>query len=547
MAELNPLGIWKSSEPRPKKAEPQKRLTSSASADPRKLAGGRLSQDSADSVLASGAALMFPFASNQFTTDYKLSVQNLEGYSVTKMMEILATYSPDISRALWDLQRLYNPGWELKALRPNSDEVDDVAQGALDAFIDRLTDLHGSADVVFNRLPMAAFIRGSMLAELVLDPAGREPVDLATPDPATITFRKVPDPVLGTKWQMGQWQGGEFVVLDSPTIRYVAVDPLPGEPYGRALASPALFTSLFLLGMLHDLRRVVAQQGWPRLDLAVNTEKLMAAMPGTTSNDPTKFIEWANQVISEVQSVYDELEPDDAYVHTDIVEVNSPKGAVDSFSLSGLEGLVRILERMAIRALKTMPLMFGTTEGSSEANANRQWEIYAAGIKALQHLGEQLLERLFALALRAQGLEADVEFRFAEMRNAELLRDEQYRALKIDNAVKEYQAGWTSQDEAAQRGADLQSADQEEPRQQAPPSTSGKTQAMNAQAEPGAERMRRRAVQISPNGSNEPLPPLGEVDFTDSDVQRAVEEFDRQMPEDLRGLLSADVTGRGEY
>ncbi len=104
---------------------------------------------------------------------------------------------------------------------------------------------------------------------------------------------------------------------------------------------------------------------------------------------------------------------------------------------------------MAIRGLKTMPLLMGSNEAVSETHANRQWEIYVAGIKALQHLAEQMVERLLTLALQMQGLRAVVSFRFAELRASEQLRDAQTEAALIENAKQKYLFGWISQQEAA--------------------------------------------------------------------------------------------------
>src|SRR5690606_13635298 len=128
-------------------------------------------------------------------------------------------------------------------------------------------------------------------------------------------------PVLGPIYQLGQWQDGEWVPLDLPTIRYVAIDPPIGSPYGRPMISPALFTSLFLLAILHDLRRVVQQQGYPRLDVSVDLEKMVEGFD-EVRNDPKKYQEWADGVIEMVKSAYAQLEPDDAYVHSSVVTVN---------------------------------------------------------------------------------------------------------------------------------------------------------------------------------------------------------------------------------
>lgn len=415
-----------------------------------------------------------PFGSTLFVVpppdiESQWRVEELDSYTLSRMaparlIELLADLSPEVSRALWDFARMFNPGWECQALRP-SGRVDGRGQAALDAFWKMMGELYISPDVVLNAMIVAGFLRGAFAAEMVLDDAGRLPVDLATPDPYSFRFRKVTDPVRGTVYQLGQMQGGKFVPLDAPTIAYVPIDRFPTSPYGRSPALPALFAAIFLLGMLHDLRRVVQQQGYPRLDLEVVMETLREAIPGDLEDDPGKFKEWVDATIGEISDVYASLEPDDAYVHTDVVKVNRPVGTVDAGSLGAVDGLIAGLERMITRALKTMPLLMGLSDNAGETFANRQWELHVAGIKAIQHLLESLLERLLTVMLQAQGIQAAVEFRFAELRASEELRDQQTLTMKITNLISMYDQGWISQEEAAMEATGHE-PDEEEPRSQ---------------------------------------------------------------------------------
>jgi hypothetical protein len=334
-------------------------------------------------------------------------------------------------------------------LRPGSDVQDKRGQAAVQTFIDTLSDRHGSFDVVIGRINAGAFMRGALCAELVLDKRGRMPLDLATPDPASIRFRRRTDPELGDVWQPGQWQNYEFKPLDIPTFRYVAIDPMFGSPYGRPMAAPALFTSLFLLGMMHDLKRVIQQQGYPRIDIGIDIAQLLEAAPQLAANT-AQFDNWVASLVAQVETVYSQLQPDDAYIHTSNVIVNRPVGTVDASSLGGIDGIIKALERMAVRALKTMPLMMGITETTGDVQSNRQFELFSAGIKSIQHYTETMLERLFTMALEAQGIQATVSFTFAELRAAEELRDSQTEAMRIANAKSKYDAGWISQDEASE-------------------------------------------------------------------------------------------------
>lgn len=514
---------------------------------PRALGGKRLrlSMDSPQSAMTAGLSFLAPPDHETQWRNWNLDSSTLDRMAPAELLELLVDLSPDISRALWDFLRLCNPGWECKAFRVGGEETEEPrGQAVLDAFFADLKELYGSADVVINRLYTSAFMRGGFFAELILDNAGRVPLDLATPDPRWLQWRLVKDPQRGPVWQPYQWVGTEPVPLTRETIRYVPVDPLPGKPYGRALAAPSLFTTLFALGMLHDLRRVVQQQGYPRLDLAISLEQLVKAMPTHLQADQAAMKDWLDEVVREVTSVYSDLEPDDAYVHTDVVTVNRPVGTVDSDSLGAIDGLMAALERLQVRALKSTPLMMAMPDGMSEANANRQWEVHSAGVKALQHLCEGLLEHLLAIVLRVQGIQAVVQFRFAELRAAELHRDALVEQLNIENARAQYDHGWIDQDTAAQRGGGVEKADQEEPRNLAPQGEPSQP-AEEIKPEPGSDRAgsvhTREAVQPKGSAPTSELPDADDLaEQAKAAATKAQVEWDDALPE-FAGLLDAAV------
>lgn len=392
-----------------------------------------------------------------------LDGNTMDRIDMPTMMEYLTDLSPEVSRALWDFILFCNPGWEFNVYDADVNEDDyqheatlpeenEEGREALTEFFDRLTDLYGATDVVLAQFFLSIFLRGAMSSELVLDQRGRVPVDLVAIDPHWFEYQKRNDSVRGEVWQLGQMIGGKFVPVDAVTVRYVPVHPMIGQPpYGRPLMSGVVFSSMFLLTMMHDMRRVIAAQGYPRLDISVNLDRLMTAMPDGTENDPEAFKEWVESVMKEVADVYSGLAPEDAYIHTDVVTLNEPVGTVDAASLGAIDDIIRALERFIIRAVKSMPLLMASNEATTETHANRQWEVHAAGIRALQHLVEQNLEYLLGLALEAQGIAAKVKFRFAELRRSENLRDAQTENLNTLNAREQYLSGWISQDEAAKK------------------------------------------------------------------------------------------------
>lgn len=457
------------------------------------LAGGRATIDTEQDVFASAFQILSPLSADETWRSGGLDSKTLDRIPFHKLVELLANLSPHVSKALWDFLRYCNPGHETKAFKPGgkSDKkvVDDNAQAALDAFI---AQLHGPFaasnevpfDVVIAAMFIAIFLRGSLFTELVLDKTGRMPLEIATPDPATIKFKRVPDEQRGLVWQMGQWQRGSiFRVIDKPTVCYVPIDPFPGSPYGRALAAPAVFSCLFLIGLLHDLRRVVAQQGYPRLDIEINIDELLKLMPADKKNNPKAFQEWVNDAIKQVIAAYSKLPPDAAFVHLSSSKLNRPVGTLDASSLKGCDGLIGALERFTVQSLKSMPFMLGINESTTETLANRQFDAYLAGISTIQHVVETTLEKQLTLALRVQGIQARVEMRFASLRGSERLRDAQAENMEIRNARARYDCGVDSMDEMAVR-LGKKKADQKAPRAALAAGSETKT----AQPDPGANR-----------------------------------------------------------
>ncbi len=412
---------------------------------------GKQTIDFREDVVRNSLQFALQLSSEERWRDRQLDDRTLDNISLSKLAELICDLSPEISKGVWDFLRLCNPGWKFKVLAPQTDSDTENAQGkaVIDEFIASLVDRNGSLDVVINRMFLAAFARGAIAIELVFGLDRRSAYDLATPDPDSFTFRRVEDKILRRRWQLGQYQGQQFVPLEFPTIRYIPIDSWPGMPQGRAPISAALFGAIFLLGMLHDIRRVVSQQGWPRLDIELQLEAIASSLPDNVVNDPEEFKKHVEDAINQVKTVYANLEPDDTYIHANTIKLNRPVGTVDSNSLRGVDALIVRLRELTIEGLKSIPLLHGLNDSVGESNANRQWEIHVAGIKSIQHLVESSLESLLGLVLRAQGIQARVDWKFAELRAAEMLRDAQAERLKIDNEIRKFNQGWTDQDEGA--------------------------------------------------------------------------------------------------
>lgn len=388
--------------------------------------------------------------------DEDLEFTNLEDFkelSLDDKLRLLAHISPEAARAYWDFVIFVGHKVQITVHRADDEDViDQRGTAAVQAFLDSLDDMHDSHMTLFHRVIAAGFVRGAFAAELVLDENGRMPIDMATPDPAVLDFRRIMHPTRGQAWELGQWQRGVWVSLDeTPTVKYVPILPMVDSPYALAWIETAVFPALFLLMLLQDLRRVVANQGYDRLDIALDVEKLRAAMPAAVASDPAKFRAWVEDTVNEVSAVYSSLEPDDAYVHTDVVSVNAPVGALGNTSITtAVDELMQSLERMLVRAFKSIPFLMATRQTTTETQSNREWEAYGAGIGIIQNKLSYLLGSLFTLALEAQGIQARVKFEFDKLSESEALREAQVQQMQIANAWNMYQYGFVTLDEASE-------------------------------------------------------------------------------------------------
>jgi hypothetical protein len=386
----------------------------------------------------------------------EFSQKTLDSIQPQNLIELLANASPDISRAMWDTIQMVDPGHEIVCWDKNSDRTkqNKRAQRAADTLTQRIISRHGSEAALYAQLTIGAFLRGAWFSELILDPEATEALDIVAPDPMSVRFRSKTDPIYGDTYEMGQLQqvkgrGVQWVSIEAPTVIYIPIQPMPGSPYGRPPVAPAIFPALFLLSVLHDMKRVVAQSGYQRFGIKIILDKLSAAEAIEDTDDMQDAI---LAITKEIETAWSDQNPDDIYIFPDYVEPQTYEGAISSSSstVGSAESLIGALERMLVRALKSMPIVMGAAEGVSEANANRQWEMYMASIRSFQDDLSTMMETHYTTALNTRGIQADVQFIPKEVRASEAYRDAQAQLVRVSIAEKSQDRNWMGHDEAAE-------------------------------------------------------------------------------------------------
>lgn len=377
------------------------------------------------------------------TWEFKeLDEDNLSRYSIDQIYDIIVSVSPEANLSLWHANRFVNPYFWFEFDNPEDQRTIE----AVDRWMEMWTNYYGGFDTIVAQAVSGLFTRGSLFTEMVFakERGGLlEPVDLLVRDPIWVRFEKQDDPVRGKVWHYGQWINQKFVSFQNdPTVLYMPLDPFPGPMYGRSMMGSAIYCTIFIVGMLRDIRRVIANQGYPRLDISVELGSLENVYNQLKSSNPetASFSEWAQIQMDNITELYNKLKPHQAFVHDTSVMVNPHPGTLNS-QMSMLDEIIRMLERQLVRAFKTVPLLHGSNESLAESQADAQWVIYTESINALKRAIATVFSLLVSYALRMSGIMNRARLHFGIVNEMQAKLKAETRQIEIENIVSQIDAG----------------------------------------------------------------------------------------------------------
>jgi len=383
--------------------------------------------------------------------DLSLDDRILSNMSVDDLIDALSDSHPDVSFAIWNFLRIGNCGYTINVYKVNSKERYYRAEKEISKFIRSLKspnldrfEKSRALNKVINQLMLSVITRGACAMEVVLD-ENRESVSYFAPvDPSTIEFR-VEDGRLIPYQDYGR------VCLDIPTFFYEGLDERIDDPYGRSPILSAIAIILFQLQVLNDVKAVVHSQGYPKMDIEILEEILIQRMPINIRNNEEEKQLWLQERLSEILTMYSDLEPDASYVHFDSVKIgmvgggSSGKGA-----LIDPQKLMTVIDNLIMSGLKTLSTILGRrSTGNTESFAKLEIKLYIQGVKAIQEVISGVIERALTLVLNMQGIQGDVEFYFNPVEVRTELEQEQFKQIKYLNVAYARDQGWIDQEEAA--------------------------------------------------------------------------------------------------
>lgn len=385
----------------------------------------------------------------------KIARRRVDGIDVTQLehsrmsaddlLDILPDIHPDVGLGFWNMNRLGSAGFTY-TVKDNQGQDDEAGKEILDNLLDRINERFGGIDGLLVQWIQSAYGRGAVCGEVSLTDDLKDIRDFHAVNPRTVEFRY--DSLTGELLMYHKPKSGPEVLLNPEKFWYVPIDPAIDDPYGRSPVAPALQEVWFDISIISDLRKVVHHQGWPRIDIKVIEEVLVNSAPQGIKSNPKELREWLDDRLFDIQEAYNDIGPDDSFVHYDAVEIGTYGGSPTG-RMMDINQVVRAIERRMIKALKQLPILMGSNEGTTETHGTVQWTIFVEGLKSLQNPIKHILSRMMGLALEVYGHQGRVEIEFDALRTTDRLLDAQAEQAEISNAAEKYNQGWQSWEESA--------------------------------------------------------------------------------------------------
>jgi hypothetical protein len=285
---------------------------------------------------------------------------------------------------------------------------------------------------------------GGMAGELVLNKA-------LLPDkfqPVSVSQIRLHPSSDGKKVIPHQLIAGQDISLDIPTFFMVTLDQDLLTPYSESPIESAIQGVLFSLDFMNDIRRIVKRAIHPRLTCTIDWEKLKKTIPPDVLNDQAKMTEYLGQIVSDLETKINGLNPEDALILLDTVAVDViDHGNTDlSNELTVLQGLADAKLRSGAKA---MPTVVGMASGTSNVASTEALMFVKFVEGAVWGKLNEMFSKMFTLAVRLLGHDVYVEFSLAPIDLRPKSELETFAALKQSRVLELLSLGLLSDEEAS--------------------------------------------------------------------------------------------------
>jgi len=414
---------------------------------PPSLTGGRQSQP----------VNVNPFGLGSYNFVWRRQYQDLDianiktaDYEAGQLLSILSDLNPDVSLALWNILRVSGTDLSFRVTGATGKD-DKIGQALVDALQARINlGAGGFANLVIQLLS-TAYLQGAVALDVAPTDALNDVEDFFAVNPSTIWFEREVNqqPV---PYQRQQWSWGTGVTpfrrLNTQLFSYTPIDPGVDDVYGRAPAAPVLQLVFFQAELYRDLQRVIRSQGWTKIDIKVIMEIVEANTPEDIKADPDAYAAYVQDRINEIYAAYHSMDPEDAYIHPDFIEVNSTNASAGAHMFDAPK-LMTAIRMQIIAGLKMMPALMGEHLGDTETYSTVELRIFAATIDVFREPVGNALAWAMRVALELMGHQAAVQAVWCPVELVDRGDNATAEAQEMANAVYKRNQGFWTQDQAS--------------------------------------------------------------------------------------------------
>jgi len=338
-----------------------------------------------------------------------------------KILDEIALYNADASGHINNMLRLCLPGnLDVTAYRivggRRTDQIDEDASADLRDWAlspDRIGRIYGGGLQSLSLVQLRVLITaGALAAELEPTATLDEIEDVYPVPPGVIDVQVVDKQPYWVYKDRKLGSGKQAVALNPNQFIYVPLDPLLSRPHGISMLLPALETHFMLTEVLRSFVRAARNQGWARLgvkvlyDVCYDAACQALGFSPEAPEDPEALYQYLGRYLTQIQTEYQKLDADSAWVHWDWAEPDTVGAGHAGESLDPQKA-IQAIEQVHITAIKALPTTLGRQYGTAlSSTGSIEYKLYVGTAEALRSAVHIWASWVCTQRLRIQGREA---------------------------------------------------------------------------------------------------------------------------------------------
>jgi hypothetical protein len=234
--------------------------------------------------------------------------------------------------------------------------------------------------------------------------------------------------------------------LDSPLFFYTSLDQDLDEAYPISPMTSAVQPVLSNEEFKNDLRRAFRKAALPRIKAKINSVQFKESLPASVKYDEAKMKAYMDSLIADLESKLNQLNPEDALVFFDILEIDHHSAGNISFH-ENIKEYKNLIDANVAAGVKTLPSVLG--RGESQSVASTESMLYLRYVEGIQEKVNTHYSKMFTLAARLAGFDVYCFFKYADPELRPKSELATFDSMKQSTVLERLSYGFISDEEAS--------------------------------------------------------------------------------------------------